>query len=536
MFERGLRPSRGAPPTAVAARGRGRCVGCVGLVVALALGASGFAAEAARRPNILLIFADDQSYKTIGCYPESFPWVKTPHIDALAASGVRFTGAYCGSWCMPSRATFLTGRLPHGIESMRMENPYPASTYDPAQCPFWPAVFRRHGYHTGQIGKWHTGTEAGYGRDWDFQMVWNRPKRPENSGAYYERQVLDVNGEERTVDGYSTDNYTEWAVEYIRGQHRDPQKPWYLWLCYGAIHGPAKPAPRHLGSYANQPLTPPADILPPRPDKPSYLDKTQAWLPGPGGMPLMGPVGETFGDEPGAPPRTWADFVRQMNECNRAVDDGVGRLLAALRDTGQLENTLVVYTADQGFGMGEHGFRTKVAPYDATYKSPLIVSRPGSIPAGKFCPHPVGAQDLVVTFFAQAGVALPWAMHGRDITPLLEDPEHAEWNHPLLYENVGRYYGSAVSKALAAGKTVHGNVPFYVALRQGPYKYVRYLVPGVMEELYDLSADPEELTNLASRPDRAAALAKLREALKAELRRTEAEFADRLPAAPGEGP
>jgi hypothetical protein len=97
------------------------------------------AAADARRPNILFIYSDDQSFKTLGCYPESFPGVKTPNIDALARSGVRFHGAYLGSWCMPSRATMLTGRLPHGVESMTMEGAYPGSTYDPKQTPFFPA-------------------------------------------------------------------------------------------------------------------------------------------------------------------------------------------------------------------------------------------------------------------------------------------------------------------------------------------------------------------------------------------------------------
>ena len=100
------------------------------------------AAEDQKRPNILFIFADDQSYKTVRCYPESWPWVKTPHIDELARSGVRFQGAYLGAWCMPSRASLLTGHHPHSIQSMRMEGPYPGSAYDPQQCPFWPATFR----------------------------------------------------------------------------------------------------------------------------------------------------------------------------------------------------------------------------------------------------------------------------------------------------------------------------------------------------------------------------------------------------------
>src|SRR6187431_1326692 len=100
---------------------------------------------------------------------------------------------------MPSRAALLTGRLPHGVESMsmRMVGEYPGSTYDSAKAPFWPAVFRRQGYHTAQIGKWHTGTDTGFGRDWDYQVVWNRPKHPENAGAYYEKQLLAIDDEEK---------------------------------------------------------------------------------------------------------------------------------------------------------------------------------------------------------------------------------------------------------------------------------------------------------------------------------------------------
>src|SRR3954447_23611063 len=116
------------------------------LLVCLLSAAAAGAAEPPKRPNILLVYTDDQSYKTVGCYPESWPWVKTPHIDALARAGVRFHGAYLGAWCMPSRASILTGRHPHGVQSMRMSEPYPASTYDPAQCPFWPALFRQQGY------------------------------------------------------------------------------------------------------------------------------------------------------------------------------------------------------------------------------------------------------------------------------------------------------------------------------------------------------------------------------------------------------
>lgn len=122
---------------------------------------SALVVHAVERPNVLFIYADDQNYRTVGCYPESWPWVKTPNIDALAKNGIRFHAAYLGSWCMPSRASLLTGRHPHAIESMSMEGRYPGSQYDPAKTPFIPAEMRKSGYHTAQIGKWHTGTDSG---------------------------------------------------------------------------------------------------------------------------------------------------------------------------------------------------------------------------------------------------------------------------------------------------------------------------------------------------------------------------------------
>jgi arylsulfatase A-like enzyme len=482
------------------------------------------AAQAAKPPNILLIYADDQSYKTLGCYPEAWPWVKTPHIDALAKSGVRFHGAYLGSWCMPSRASILTGHHPHGVQSMRLEGPYPSGTYDPKQCPFWPALFRKHGYHTAQIGKWHTGNDAGFGRDWDYQIVWNRPLHPDNAGAYYEKQLLAINGEEKWVEGYPADNYTKWASEYIRGKTRDKDKPWFLWLCHGSIHGPSKPADRHKGIYRDAKVPEPADILGPWPGKPDYLKSTLAWHRTADGRIRAGKNGDK-----GA---AFDDWVRQVNECMPAVDESVGAMIAALKETGQLENTLVIYTADQGFAMGEHGLRIKIAPYDASYRSPLIISMPGTVPAGKVCPQSANAPDLVATFFALAGVAAPAGLHGRDLTPLLKDPS-AKWGHPCLYEHMGQQFGADVEKVLREKPqaAVHNNVPWYTAVVQDGWKYIHYAQPGATEELYDLKADPEELTNLAAQPKHAGRLAAMRETLTSELKRTAAP-AVLLPAAP----
>jgi arylsulfatase A-like enzyme len=501
----------------------------VGSVMCLAAGV-GFAVgqeATAKRPNILFLFGDDQNTRTIGCYPESWKWVKTPNIDRLAKSGVRFTHCYLGSWCMPSRANLLTGRYPHAIESMRMEGTYPGSTYDPEKCPFWPRVFRQQGYQTAQIGKWHTGTDAGYGRDWDYQIVWNRPKNPANAGSYYAEQIVEWNGQEKTVTGYSTDNYTQWACDYLRGEGRDKDKPWFLWLCYGAIHGPSTPAPRHLGQFKDAPVEPPVDILPPRPEKPAYLNRAQAWHRDAKGEIRAGATAAAFGDE-GGRGKTYADWVRQVNECNLALDEGIGRVLDCLRETGQLENTLVVYSADQGFAMGEHGFRAKVAPYDANYNSPLIVSMPGTLPEGKVCKSPACGGDLVATFFSIAGLKLPWEVHGRDLMPVLKSPEARE-ERVLLFEEMGQKYGSDTRPIPADEQIYHSDVARWVAIRYGKYKYIRTLLAGEMEEIYDVEADPQELSNLALKPENRALLADLRAKTVAGLRRTSAPFVDQLP-------
>jgi arylsulfatase A-like enzyme len=488
-----------------------------------------FPAAAADRPNILFLFADDQNTKTVGCYPESWKWVQTPNIDRLAKGGIRFTHCYLGSWCMPSRANLLTGRYPHAIESMRMAGQYPGSTYDPEKCPFWPRVFRQNGYHTAQIGKWHTGTDTGYGRDWDHQIVWNRPKNPANAGVYYGDQIIERNGQEMTVTGYSTDNYTNWACDYIRGEGRDKSKPWFLWLCYGAVHGPSTPAPRHEGNLKDAPVEPPADILPPRPDKPAYLDRAQAWHRDAKGEIRAGATKAQFGDE-GGRGKTYADWVRQVNECALALDEGIGRVMDALKESGQLENTLVIYSADQGFSMGEHGFRAKLAPYDANLNSPLIVSFAGKLPDGKVCQSPVCGGDLVATLFAFAGIKLPWEVHGRDLSNVLKSPETPEEPRALLFEEMGEVYGSDTSPIPTDEHLYHGDVPRWVAIRFGKYKYIRTLVAGEMEEIYDLASDPDELKNLALRPENAKLLSDLRARCQAELRRTSAPFADAMPA------
>ncbi len=490
----------------------------------------------AEPPNILFIFTDDQSHRSVSCYPEAPPWVKTPNIDSLADNGIRFANCYMGSWCMGSRASLLTGHQTYGVRSMRMEGPYPGSEYESEKCPFWPAVFRKNGYQTAQVGKWHTGTDNGFGRDWDFQKVWNRPAFPENSGNYFKEQLIQTNGNKAVMtQGYSTDNYTKWAEEFIRGDHgKKKDSPFYLWVCYGAVHGPFTPATRHLEEYPQARVRVPRDIYPPRAGKPKYSREKEQWIPGESGLPVL--KAKSFSGR-----TVSGKFIhgtdlhsleRQYNQGVLAIDEGVGKLIKALKETGQYENTLIVFGADQGIAWGQKGFQMKLAPYDGTIRGPLIMSMPAKFPTGKVCPKPVGGTDLVPTFFRQAGLTLPWKMHGRDLTPLLENPERKDWKSPLLLAHTGMSFGEDCDEVMDMKDDPiyqKQEVPWWVSLRTDRYKYIRNLLPGETEELYDMKEDPEELVNLAMKEANLPLLRKFRRRAINELEKTDCKFARKMP-------
>ncbi len=471
-------------------------------------------AESAKpqRPNILFVYTDDQSWRTLSCYRDegARPWVKTPNIDRLAVEGVRFTHAYGAAWCTPSRACVLTGLLPHGIRGANITAIIDGS-YNPEVCRFWPAELRKAGYHTAMIGKWHFGHDAGHGRDWDHSVVWDQA---DIRGDWYNNQLLSIDGgPKKVVPGYSTDVYTQFSEDYVRRAH---EKPWLLWLCYNAPHLPNTVHPRHKMQYANAEVPVPDDVFGPRPGKPRYMQQFGQWR-----KPLNGDVPVTGAQ------RSLPTMVRGYNRLVSAVDEGVGKLVTALKETGQLDNTLIVFTSDQGFAWGEHGFAWKVGPYDACLRMPLIFRLPGHVAQGKVCRQPATVVDLAPTFFHLARVPLPWTMHGHDLMPLLKDPE-GPWDEPVIMEHFQWQFGEQTDAALTGNRHV-GGVPWWIFLRQGKYKYIRTLVPDEVEELYDLEEDPEELTNLAIDATHRELLEDFRGRLLAELRRTGAGLVENLP-------
>jgi arylsulfatase A-like enzyme len=493
-------------------------------VAAAGVGDRGTASDAARadphgRPNVLLIFTDDESYRTLSCYRAegAWPWVRTPHIDRLAKEGVRFTDMYGAAWCTPSRACLLTGLLPHGIRGVHI-NSVLDGRIDPHVCRFWPAELRKGGYQTAMIGKWHVGHDAGHGRVWDHSVVWDQA---DIKGDWYNDQILSIDGAPKhVVPGYSTDVYTRFATDYIRQDHK---QPWFLWLCYNAPHLPTTFAPRHRNTYANVDVPIPADIFGPRPDKPAYMHEYTQWKRGKGGN-----AAPLFQKQP------LPQVVRDYNRLVCALDEGVGHVLEALEQTGQLERTLILFTSDQGFAWGEHGFAWKVGPYDACLRMPLLVRLPGRVAQGAVCRRPVTVVDLPPTILGATGTPLPWKMHGHDLEPLLKNPQ-ADWDHPAVMENFRWDFGPQTDRGVT-GDAYMGGIPWWIFLRNGRHKYVRTLVPDEIEELYDLVADPYELRNLAQEPGQRELLERFREQLRTELTRTQAGLVDHLPAPRGSTP
>ncbi|MHC4795094.1 MAG: sulfatase-like hydrolase/transferase [Planctomycetota bacterium] len=465
-----------------------------------------------KRPNILFIYTDDQSWRTLSCY-NGRPWARTPNIDRLADEGVRFTYAYAAAWCVPSRASVMTGLLPHGIRGLYFKGII-KGRYDPAICRFWPAELRKADYRTIMIGKWHIGPDSGHGRDWDHSVVWDQA---DIRGDWYNDQLISIDGApKKVVPGYSTDLYTRFAVEEIK---RDHDRPWFMWLCYNAPHLPNTVHPRHKSRYKQAEVPIPSDVFGPRPGKPAYMNMFTMWhrdneTPGKITAGKRGP--------------TLPEYVRAYNRLVCAVDEGVGQIYDALARTGQLDQTLIVFTSDQGFALGEHGFNWKVGPYEECMRMPLIVRMPGLAVKGGVCDRPVALVDLPPTFFALAGLPLPWKMHGHDLQPLLKNPR-ADWDHPVLLEHFLWLFGPQTDRALTE-KSLTGGVPWWIFLRWERYKYICTLVPDEIEELYDLKEDPSEMRNLALEADSRPLLIEYRDRMIKELTRTEAGLLKNLPA------
>lgn len=464
-----------------------------GLCLMLACSLTGlvFAARAVAAPrNIVFILTDDHRYDAMGFM--GHPFLETPTLDSLARNGVHLRNAFVTtSLCSPSRASILTGLYAHHHQVVDNNNPVRADLV------FFPQVLQQAGYATGFFGKWHMGGDhddpqrgfdkwvsfAGQGEYW--------PDRRGTAAAGLDAPMqLNVDGRHVPQKGYITDELTDYALEWLKTV--PASRPFFLYLSHKAVHHEFVPADRHAGRYADKPLPVPTSRLRQEHAPMWVQNQRNSWH----GV-----------DFPYQSDATLEGLYRNYCETLLAVDESVGRVLDALRERGQLDDTLVVYMGDNGFGFGEHGLIDKRTAYDWSMRVPLLMQCPAVLKGGAAVDQMVANIDIAPTLLEAAEVKpeeVP-AFDGHSFWPLLRG-KSIPWRKELLYE----YYW----------ERNFPQTPTIFALRGERYKFVRAYGVWDSDELYDLREDPEETKNLIYSEEGKAIGNGMRAALFAELDRT----------------
>ncbi len=423
-------------------------------------------AEAAPpRPNFLFIYTDDQRWDAMSVVQREqgdrarFPWFQTPNMDRLAAEGVRFLNAFVvNALCSPSRACFLTGRYSHhnGIANNRTPFDERSATHA--------SLLRQAGYTTGYVGKWHMDNQKGQRPGFDYSASFI-------GHARYRDAPFEVNGKPAPTKGWIDDVSTDFAIEFLK-EHK--QRPFLLAVGYKSPHARFEPPDRLKDRFGGVTARPPANA--------------ESFPPFPRGNAAAGAALEARPGSPG----TNLDYFR----CIAGVDENLGRLLGALDELGLAESTMVVYTSDNGFYLGEHGLVDKRSAYEESIRIPFLVRYPRLGAKGRLVGEIVLNIDLAPTLLDFAGVPVPPEMQGMSWRPLLEG-KPAGWRAAFFYEY---FRENAFS------------TPTVTALRTRAAKLVKYPDHEDWTELFDLGADPFETKNLARDP----AHKDLRERLEAE--------------------
>ncbi|MEM9479119.1 MAG: sulfatase [Verrucomicrobiota bacterium] len=475
----------------------------------------GFAAGAvaAERPNIVFIFTDDHAPHAIGAYNG---WLKsvnpTPNIDKLAAQGMLFENSFCtNSICGPSRAVIQTGKHSHKNGFMNNGN-----TFNWDQQTF-PKLLQKAGYQTAIYGKSHLkGEPQGY----DYWKVLP------GQGLYFNPDFFTPDGKIR-VEGHCTDIVTDMAVDFLQNK-RSGEKPFMLMVQHKAPHRNWMPALRHLDLYADEDLPEPdtlfdkwEDNAPParhqeleidrhmdinydlfldltadfkgeatqkRQDKSAWNnmkrmseEQMKAWRA------AYGPRDKAFHEAnlSGDDLIRWKyqRYAKNYLRCVKGVDEGVGKVMDTLKELGLEENTVVIYSSDQGFYIGDHGWYDKRWMYDESLKMPFVIKWPGVVEAGSRSKALIQNLDYASTFLDMAGAPIPSDLQGASIVPILKSggakPEG--WRTAIYYH----YYEYP---------SVH-MVPRHYGIRTGRYKLMHFYQFGDEWEFYDLKEDPDEKIN-----------------------------------------
>ncbi|MCW8924915.1 MAG: sulfatase-like hydrolase/transferase [Xanthomonadales bacterium] len=471
-------------------------------------------ASTTSRPNIIFIMADDHAYQAIGAYGSVLN--KTPNIDRLAAEGMRFDRAYVSnSICSPARAATLTGKHSHvnGVRDNR-------GVFDGSQQTF-PKLLQQAGYQTALIGKWHLKSEP---TGFDYWRVLP------GQGFYYQPEFRTPEGTE-TLSGYVTDVVTDLAIEWLENG-RTQDQPFLLMFGHKAPHREWLASPDHLEAYKDAPLPEPETLfddyagrgtaaataemriaehmgftndgkLDPdmvkelgykdfmewyqrnyRKSRARMTDEQRAdWDA------VFGPINEQFRElQPHGDDLTRWKYQRYMQDylaSINSVDDNTGRLLDYLEASGLAENTVVIYTSDQGFFLGEHGWFDKRFMYEESFRTPLIVRWPGTVAPGSVSEELVQNIDTAPTLLDIAGVEVPGDMQGVSVTPLLVGSTQPV--HDGLYYHYYEFPG------------IH-TVKRHYGLATKRYKLIHFYYDIDEWELYDLENDPGEMLNVYGDP------------------------------------
>ncbi|MFO0875901.1 MAG: sulfatase [Gemmataceae bacterium] len=469
-----------------------RCVPVVALLLAASV-------QAADRPNVLVILTDDLRWDALGVVQKEqgraalFPWFRTPHLDRLATEGARFRNAFCTtSLCSPSRASFLSGQYAHRHRVLNNFTDYPKA------LPSYPAGLRSVGYETAYIGKWHMGEDDDRKRPgFDFWMS------HKGQGNYFDT-TFNIDGERKQIKGYYTSVVTDAAIDWIQ---RKRERPWMLVLGHKAPHGgPIVPEPKYEKAFDTHTVRKPAnaEAYTAASGKPRWLEESYPTWHGLGG-PLYGR-------------KEYGAFVRAYLGTIASVDDSVGRLYRSLQEGGQLERTLIVFTSDNGFALGEHGRVDKRTAYEESLRIPMVVRYPALVKPGTVIDEPVLSLDLAPTLLDVGGAKpLPQA-DGRSWKPLFAG-KAAGWREAFFYQ----YDYEAQFPYTPNVRAVRTRKWKYIHYPHGDGKPDRHAA-----ELYDLEADPLETRNLASDPAQAPRLMELTKLLD-RLKREHGAIPDRMP-------
>jgi len=466
-------------------------------------------APSRKRPNVVVILTDDQRDDCFGLHPRPLLGIRTPHLNRLAREGAIFENMFVTtSLCSPSRASFLSGLYAHSHGVVNNFTDYPADLAS------YPRRLQEAGYNTAYIGKWHMGEQDDRKRPgFDYWIT------HKGQGKYYDT-TFNINGTRRKVKGYYTHVVTDMAVDWLRNKRR-PDKPFVLILGQKAPHGPFVPEEKYKHIYDSVPVRYPEsgfDLA----TKPKWItERLDTWHG------IYGPLYEFRKNFPDRSPEgveRFADFVRSYTATINSVDDSVGAIYDTLEEMGVLDDTLFVFTSDNGFLLGEHGMIDKRTMHEASIRVPLIVRYPALIRPGTRIDRQVLNIDLAPSILEICRAKPLRKIHGKSWVQLLRG-DTAGWRRAWLYE-----YN--YEKQFPYTPNVRG-------VRTDEWKYVHYphgdgtadrhsTADRHMAELYNLKDDPGERKNLINDPEYADVVKDLKAQLRRLLKETGA-FPDRMP-------